>query len=175
MRDAVSKMVKVPGLTEKMAWEKGGVAIDELIAYLSVHEQKVYHSYSDRGLRSVLGRVLDEDMRDELFSLRIEANGKNVHKYFRGEEPDLKAIISEIITTPKLSTKMEWGNEGLIMDEIMAEVIKRYPEVNTLYVQASHNETDHGLRIALGGALSEINGVISQRDRVRYRRYFWKK
>ena len=40
LRDAVSKMVKVPGLTEKMAWEKGGVAIDELIAYLSVHEQK---------------------------------------------------------------------------------------------------------------------------------------
>ena len=70
---------------------------------------------------------------------------------------------------------MEGGKEGLSIDEVMAEVIKRYPKVNTLYVQASHNKTDNGLRAALGMALSGINGVISQRDRVGYIRYFWKK
>ena len=155
LRDAVSKMVKVPGLTEKMAWEKGGTAIDEFIEYLSVYEEKVYYSYSDRGLRSVLGKVLYEDMEGELFSLVVKANGKNVLKYFIGEEPDLKAIISEIISTPELSAKMEWGKQGLSTDEIMAEVIKHYPEVNTLYVQASHNKTDRGLRIALGKVLYE--------------------
>ena len=109
--------------------------------------------------------------------MNIKANGKNVRKYFRGEEPDLKAIISEIITTPELNTKMEGGKEGLSIDEVMAEVIKRYPEVNTLYVQASHNKTDNGLRNVLGKALDEemqgeLFSLVAQANGKNVHKYF---
>ena len=50
---------------------------------------------------------------------------------------------------------MQWGSEGISTDEIMAAVTKLYPKVRTLYVQASTNKTEHGLRTALGKAMDE--------------------
>ena len=47
-----------------------------------------------------------------------------------------------MIADPELSAKMQWDSEGLSMDEIMAAVIKLYPKVRTLYVQASTNKND---------------------------------
>ena len=44
------------------------------------------------------------------------------------------------------------------MDEIMAAVRELYPEVRTLYVQASSNKTEYRLRVALGKALDEEMG-----------------
>ena len=158
LRDAVFKMVKIPEFTGKMIWERGGVAIDEFVRYLDTHEPKISNLYTDNGLRSVLGKALYEKMGGDIFSLQIDTDGKVVRKYFVGEEPDLKAMIAEVIAIPELRAKMKWGNEGLSMDEIMAEVIKLRPDVHTLYVQAAHNKTDHGLRIALGLILDEEMG-----------------
>ena len=149
-------MLKIPEFKGRMTWASGGVAMDEFINYLSVHETKVYSRYnSERGLRSSLGIALNDAMNRDIFSLIIYADGKNVSKYFLGAKPDLQAIISTVIATPELNAKMQWGSEGLSTDEIMAAVTKLYPKVRTLYVQASTNKNDSGLRVALGRALDE--------------------
>ncbi len=156
LKDAAYQMLKIPEFKGRMTWASGGIAMDEFINYLSVHETKVYSLYdSERGLRLSLGKALNDAMNRDIFSLRIDADGKLVHKYFRGAKPDLQDIISTVIADPELSAKMQWGSEGLSTDEIMAAVIKLYPKVRTLYVQASANKTEHGLRHVLGKALDE--------------------
>ena len=167
LRNAAAKMIKVPAFTERMAWEYGGVVIDEFVEYLSVHELRVYSSYSDHGLRAQLGKILNKELNGDIFSLDIiGVNKRIVRKYFLGEEPDLKAIISRVIAAPELRAKMEWGNEGLTVNEIMAAVIKRYPDIHILYMQAPHNE--NGLHRALMKVLNEgLNGdVFSLRVKV---------
>ena len=138
---AVAKMIKLPVFTERMAWERGGVVIDEFVEYLSVHEPRVHFSYSERGLRVALRMVLGEKLNLDVFGLQAEVGGKYVvRKYFLGAEPDLKAVISEVIAVPELSAKMEWENEGLTMDEIMTAVIKSYPDAHTLSACAGFTE-----------------------------------
>ena len=152
----------------KMQWGSEGLSTDEIMAaviklYPEVHTLYVQASANktEHGLRHVLGKALDEDMEGSVFSWQINVDGKKVNKYFRGAKPDLQAIISTVIAAPEFSAKMQWGSEGLSTDEIMAAVIKLYPEVHTLYVQASTNKTEHGLRLALGMALDkEMKGSV---------------
>ena len=162
LQDANREMFKIPKFTANMAWGKSGVAIDELITYLHNHDPKVYRLYdSERGLRIQLGKAIKEEMQGDVFSLYIKEDGKLVGKYFRGEAPDLKAVIADIIATDALSAKMQWGKEGLNMDDIIAEVITHHSEVRELYVGFSHNNTEHGLRIALGKVLDgEMKGDV---------------
>ena len=178
LKDAASQMLKIPEFKGRMTWASGGVAIDEFINYLSVHETKVYNRYdSELGLRISLGRALKDAMNHDIFSLHIDADGKNVRKYFRGARPDLQDIISTVIANPEFSAKMQWGSEGLSLDEIMAAVTELYPEVRTLYVQASTNKTEHGLRNALGKALDEemegsVFSLLIGADGKNVRKYF---
>ena len=178
LKDAASQMLKIPEFKGRMTWASGGVAIDEFINYLIVHETKVYSLYdSERGLRLSLGKALNDAMNRDIFSLQIDADGKHVHKYFRGARPDLQAIISTVIANAELNAKMQWGSEGLSTDEIMAAVTELYPEVHTLYVQASTNKKDHGLRTALGTALDkEMEGSVFslkiEADGKNVRKYF---
>ena len=80
---------------------------------------------------------------------------------FVATAPDLKAVIADIVATDALSAKMQWGKEGLSMDDIIAEVITHHSEVRELYVGFSHNNTEHGLRIALGKVLDgEMQGDV---------------
>ena len=156
LKDAASQMLKIPEFKGRMTWASGGITMDEFINYLIVHETKVYSLYdSERGLRLSLGKALNDAMNRDIFSLRIDADGKYVHKYFRGARPDLQDIISTVIADPELSAKMQWGSEGLSTNEIIAAVKELFPKVHTLYMQASTNKTEHGLRIALGNALDE--------------------
>ena len=67
-------------------------------------------------------------MQGDVFSLPINVDGKIVSKYFRGTAPDLKAIIADMIAKDALSDKMQWGEEGLSMDNIMAEVSTHHPK-----------------------------------------------
>ncbi len=178
LKDATYQMLKIPEFKGRMTWASGGVAMDEFINYLSVHETKVYNLYdSERGLRLSLGKALNDAMNRDIFSLPIKADGKLVSKYFRGAKPDLQAIISTVITDPELSAKMQWGSEGLSMDEIMAAVTKLYPEVRTLYVQASDNKNNSGLRQALGRALDEemegsVFSLLIKADGKNVKKYF---
>ena len=162
LKDAASQMLKIPEFKGRMTWASGGVAMNEFINYLSVHETKVYNLYkTERGLRINLGKALNDAMNRDIFSLPIGADGKRVKKYFRGTKPDLQAIISTVIADPELSAKMQWGREGLSTDEIMAAIIELYPKVHTLYVQASDNKNDSGLRHVLGKALDkEMEGSV---------------
>ena len=175
LQNATREMFKIPKFTANMAWGKNGVAVDELITYLHNHDPKVYRLYdSERGLRIQLGKAIKEEMQGGLFRLRIKEDGKKVSKYFRGAKPDLQAIISTVIADPELSAKMQWGSEGLSTDDIIAAVTGLYPEVHTLYVQASTNKKDHGLRMALGKALDGVDGVVVRRYSTGGVRYFWK-
>ena len=154
LQDATREMFKIPKFTANMVWGKSGVAIDELITYLHNHDPKVYMLYdSKHGLKSQLGTAIKEEMQGDVFRLRIEEDGKLASKYFRGTTPDLKTIIADIVATDALSAKMQWGKEGLSMDDIIAEVSTHHPKVRELYVGASHNNTEHGLRTALGMVL----------------------
>ena len=156
LKDAASQMLRIPEFKGGMTWASGGVAMDEFINYLSVHETEVYSLYdSERGLRLSLGKALNDAVNRDIFRLIIDADGKDVRKYFRGARPDLQDIISTVIADPELNAKMQWGSEGLSMDEIMAAVTELYPVVHTLYVQASTNKKDHGLRTALRKAMNE--------------------
>ncbi len=162
LQDATREMFKIPKFTANMAWGKSGVAIDELITYLHNHDPKIYRLYkSERGLRTQLGKAIREEMQGDVFSLKIGEDVKLVRKYFRGAAPDLKAIIADIIATDAFSAKMQWGKEGLSMDDILAEVITHHSEVRELYVGASHNNNEYGLRTALGEALdAEMQGDV---------------
>ena len=64
---------------------------------------------------------------------------------------------------------MQWGNEGLSMADIMAVVSRYHPDVRKLYVGFSANNTERGLRIALGLVLSSIDRVVLHEQS-----YFWK-
>ena len=162
LQDANREMFKITKFTANMAWGKSGVAMDELITYLHNHDLKVYRQYkSEHGLRVQLGKAIREEMQGDVFSLRIKEDGKGVSKYFRGTAPDLKAVIADIVATDALSAKMQWGKEGLSMDDILAEVITHHSEVRELYMGASHNNTEHGLRSALGEVLEkEMQGDV---------------
>ena len=178
LKDAASQMLKIPEFKGRMTWASGGITIDEFINYLSVHETKVYSLYeAERGLRINLGKALNDAMNRDIFSLPIGADGKRVKKYFRGARPDLQNIISTVIAAPELNAKMQWGREGLSTDEIMAAVIELYPEVRTLYVQASTNKNDRGLRVALGMALDEemegsVFSLLISADGKKVHKYF---
>ena len=79
LKDAAYQMLKIPEFKGGMTWASGGVAIDEFINYLSVHETKVYSLYdSERGLRLSLGKALKDAMNRDIFSLIIDADGKQV-------------------------------------------------------------------------------------------------
>ena len=162
LRDATREMFKIPKLTTNMAWGKSGVALDELITYLHNHDPKIYRLYdSEKGLRSQLGKAIREEMRGYVFISGSKVDGKMVRKYFRGAAPDLRAIIANIVATDALNAKMQWGKEGLSMDDIMAEVSTHHPDVRKLYVGFSHNNTAHGLRTALGQVLDvEMQGDV---------------
>ena len=154
LRDATREMFKIPEIIENIAWGKSGVAIDELIAYLHEHKTELFMLYNtERGLRIQLGKAIVEEMQGDVFALQIREGDKKVRKYFRGEEPNLKVIIAEIIANDEFNAKMQWGSEGLSMDDIMAEVIKHYPDVHKLYVGYSPNSNEYGLRTALGMVL----------------------
>ncbi len=163
LQDIISTAVIAdPELNAKIQWGREGLSTDEIMAavielYPEVRTLYVQSSTNknERGLRTALGKALDKEMEGSVFSLRIDVDGKLVHKYFRGTKPDLQAIISTVITDPELSAKMQWGSEGLSTDDIMAAVIKLYPKVHTLYVQASTNKTELGFRVALRKALDE--------------------
>ena len=178
LKDAASQMLKIPEFKGRMTWASGGITMDEFINYLSVHETEVHNLYdSERGLRINLGKTLSTAMKRDIFSLLINVDGRNVSKYLQGTKPDLQAIISTVIANPELNAKMQWGNEGLSMDEIIAAVTELYPEVSTLYVQISANKTDRGLRIALGRALEEemegsIFSLLSKADGKNVNKYF---
>ena len=166
LQDATREMFKIPKFTANMAWGKSGVAIDELITYLHNYDFDTYRLYkSERGLRLQLGKAIREEMQGDVFSLHIEEDGKNVRKYFRGAAPNLKAIIADILATDAFSAKMHWGKEGLSMDDILAEVITHHSEVRELYVGASNNNNEYGLRIALGKVLdAEMQGDVFRLD-----------
>ena len=178
LQDATRKMFEIPKFTANMAWGKSGVAMDELITYLHNYDFNTYRQYkSERGLRRQLGKVIKEEMQSDVFSLQIQEDGKQVSKYFRGTAPDLKAIIADIVATDALSAKMQWGKEGLSMDDIIAEVSTHHPEVRELYVGFSHNNKESGLRTALGMVLEKQmkGGVFSlqiQEDGKNVSKYF---
>ena len=176
----ISTVITDPELNAKMQWGSEGLITDDIIAAITELYPKVHTLYvqastnkTELGFHQSLGRALDEEMKGSVFSLRIKADGKNVNKYFRGARPDLQDIISTVIATPELNAKMQWSSEGLIMDEIIAAITKLYPDVHTLYVQASTNKKDSGLRSALGMALDEVEGVVFLRSTGGVR-YFWK-
>ena len=162
LRDATREMFKIPKFTANMAWGKSGVALDELITYLHNHDHKIYTLYdSERGLRTQLGKAIEEEMQGDVFRLQLSVDGKKVSKYFRGAAPDLSGIIADIVATDALSARMQWGKEGLSMDDIMAEVSRYHPNVRKLYVGFSLNNTEHGLRTALGKVLdAEMQGDV---------------
>ena len=149
--------------------------MDDILTEVITHHpeiSKLYmgasHNNTAHGLRIALGMVLDAEMQGNVFRLPIKKDGKNVGKYFRGTAPDLKEIIADMIAKDALSDKMQWGEKGLSMDDIMAEISKRHPKVRELYMGASHNNTAHGLHIALGMVLSSIDRVV-----LHDQRYFW--
>ena len=81
LKDAAYQMLKIPEFKGRMTWASGGVAMDEFINYLSVHETKVYSLYdSERGLRLSLGKALNDAMNRDIFSLTIGADGKQMVK-----------------------------------------------------------------------------------------------
>ena len=162
LRDATREMFKIPKFTANMAWGKSGVALDELITYLHNHDHKIYTLYdSENGLRSQLGKAIKEEMQGDVFSLQPNVDGKLVMKYFRGEAPDLRGIIADIVATDKFSAKMQWGNEGLSMADIMAVVSRYHPDVRKLYGGFSPNNTERGLRTTLGKVLdTEMQGDV---------------
>ena len=181
LQNIISTVITDPELSAKMQWGSEGLSTDEIMAaviklYPEVHTLYVQASTNktEHGLRLALRMALDKEMKGSVFSLIIDADGKHVHKYFRGAKPDLQNIISTVIADPELSAKMQWGSEGLSTDEIMAAVIKLYPKVHTLYVQASTNKKDLGLRLTLGKALDGVDGVVVRRYSPGGARYFWK-
>ena len=154
LRAATARMLKVTDIRQAMAWERGGVIFDNFIEHLSKHETDVYNLYSEPVLRIQLGYAL-EKLDDDIFFLSIYADGISVHKYFLGVKPDLKKIVSEVINMNSIRDKMSWSNGGVAMDDIVAEVIKLHPNIRTLYMRASHNNTEDGLRIAIGKAMDK--------------------
>ena len=157
LKAIIADIVATDALSAKMQWGEEGLSMDDILAEVSTHHPKVRelyvgasHNNTEHGLRSALGEVLEKEMQGDVFRLHINVDGKNVRKYFRGTAPDLKAIIADIVATDALSAKMQWGKEGLSMDDIMAEVSTHHPKVRELYVGASHNNNEYGLRTALG-------------------------
>ena len=161
----------------KMEWGKEGLSMDDIVAEVSRYHpavRKLYVGFSanktERGLRSALGMALEEEMQDDFFSLLSRVDGKQVSKYFLGKAPDLMGIIADIVAIDKFSAKMEWGKEGLSMDDIMTAVSRDHLDVLKLYKGASHNDNELGLRVALGKVLSSIDRVV-----LHDQRYFWKR
>ena len=151
-----TKMADMPKFKRAMVWQNGGVINDAFIDHLRQHHHRVYDSYSELGLRIKLGVALAREL--EIFALQVKMNGRTVNKYFWGEEPDIPALVSEIISSSEIKDKLEWEHGGLSMDEILTELKEFYPDVYTLYVQASEHKNDYGLRTALGAALERETG-----------------
>ena len=172
LRSAVSRLFTIPQVAEQMAWQNGGITIDNLIELLRILEPKAYgvwdaSSKYDGHKRFLLGTTIRNEMRDEVFSLhgplvskwsdyRSNWYADDSTKYFWGEaEPDIKAMIAEVMFTPESLIKMEWENGGLSSDAIVADFKEKYPDVYTLYAQASATKTDAWLRDLVQGRMHE--------------------
>ena len=164
----IADIVATDKFSAKMQWGNEGLSMDDIMAAVSRYHpdvRKLYVGFSanntEYGLRMALGQVLDAEMQGDVFSLLLGVDGKKVSKYFRGEAPDLRGIIADIVATDKFSAKMQWGNKGLSMDDIMAEVSRYHPDVRKLYGGFSANNTEYGLRTALGQVLdAEMQGDV---------------
>ncbi len=172
LRGAVSRLFTIPQVAEKMAWQNGGITIDNLIEILRILEPKAYEVWDasskyDWHKRFLLGTTIRNEMRDEVFSLhgplvskwsdyRSNWYADDSTKYFLGKaEPDIKAMIADVMFTPESLIKMEWGNGGLSIDAIVADFKEKYPDVYNLYAQASATKTDAWLRDLVKGRMHQ--------------------
>ena len=156
IRGAVFSLAQQQEFVNALAWEKGGVTIDYVIQYLDEFYPDVFsiyktrgrstQFYSDTGLRIVVGRSLEKAMaaRGDVFSMRVQQGSKRTRKYFVGEKPDIDAIVKSI--------GVEKSTE-----EIVDAIILQHPDVYTLYVQASADKNDRGLRVAVGKARAQLH------------------
>ncbi|MDE3269444.1 MAG: hypothetical protein OYH77_04080 [Pseudomonadota bacterium] len=158
IRGAIFSLVEQREFVEALAWDKGGVTIDAVIQYLDDYYPDVFsfyktgwysNFYSDTGLRIVVGRSLEKAMvmRGDVFSMQIkQQNGERVRKYFSGEKPDLIAIVGDL-----------QDEAGFIprANDILHTIKQLRPDVYDLYVQASADNSDQGLRIAIGKARAQ--------------------
>ena len=180
LTEAVARMLKLPKFRDKMFWERGGVSIDVFSDYLGVHAPEIYRSYSERGLHTQLGKILVEELEEDIFVLRIGEDGKTVRKYFWGKEPDIKKVVIDVITRPEVMTKLAWRNGGLTINDILLEIINYHQDVYNLYVQASYNFNDRGFRTVLVKAMNEqlnrhfFTIRVETKDKP-IRKYFWGK
>lgn len=176
LRSAVSRLFEIPGVAKKMAWKNGGLTIDDLIVLLRIIEPEAYEvwlasSDYDQRIRFLLGTTIRNEMRGEVFSLlapiprhaRRNWWSRQFTKYFWGVEPDIEAIISEVMFAPESLAKMEWENGGLSTNAIIADFKEKYPDVYTLYVQASVDKTDAWLRNLVRG---RMHGNSSDRHKL---------
>lgn len=157
LRGAVSRMLGTTEFVSKMSWRRGGVAIDMFVLHMKEHETAVYNLYTEARLRNQLGRALKKELQGNVFKMKVDVSGtERVTKYFIGKEPDLEAILAEILSFPEIDDKLELANGGLTMDEIITMIAMFHKDVYPLYIGASAGKTDHGLRVSLGYKLEKL-------------------
>lgn len=162
------EVINMPNIYNEMQWGSDGVEMAEILAAVKEHYRDVYDLYvntsshkTDLGLGNTLGKILVRQLPVSVFRMSLTVDNRFTSKYFYGEAPDLRAIAVEILQAPEIAAKMREAGDGATMDDFLAVFAKLYPAVYHLYVQASANKTDTGLRRSLGRTLQliDIHGI----------------
>lgn len=188
LKAIAKEVITTPELHAKMELENGGLTVDDIIGGIITLHPDVYLLYmrasgrdSDHGLRVALGKVLGKEMQDEVFSKRVNVDGELVIKYFWAAEytrkDDLKNVLAAVFALPEIKAKLRWRNGGATIDDFIKGIIKLHPDVYSTYLNAAHNVSDRGLRIAVGRLLPKVLMnkffvIIVDADSQRIRKYF---
>lgn len=163
LKSAVARVFAYETVAERLAWKRGGVLIDTIIALLRGFEPEAYQVWLDSSKdssqrKSLLDDTIRSEMQDKVFSLHgpfkseYSEHAKDWEvvesiKYFWGKaEPDVKTILAEIISAPETLAKTEWKGGGLIEEDILDTLKMRHNDVYNLYVEAHAKRSDVWLR-----------------------------
>ena len=183
IRTLIVDIMFAPETLAKLEWENGGLSIDAIVAAFKEKHPDVYTLYkeayyhkTDGWLRDLMQGRMHPDSSDHhklglYFTMRVTVDGKPIYKFFRGRsKPDLERSIVMAISNAELINQMV--DSGVTMDEIVA-ALKEHSRVYTLYVQASGNGSERGLRTALGKKMKSMSNVVSREDNEGVKRYIW--
>ena len=159
---AVGRIFNLPQVTQKMVWANGGISLKEVVKLLEILEPEAYEALQSvaRQTRSenpdqfLIQTVIHNTVREKLFRLDTPTTSK----YFWGEEPDIRALVDEIVFSDRLIKELEWDRGGLSNGTIIQYLQMQHPDVYDLYVQSTDDKDDYWLRDIITGRIHSSKG-----------------
>ena len=169
VRPAVVRIFDIPQVWEKMFWENGGITLKQVVGLLQILEPEAYDELqalaatlknTENPDQFILHNIMHNQVRHShkrsLFELITPGTADN--RWFWGEKPDVREAISNIVFSDRIRKELIWENSGLSNERVIQEIKHHYPNIYTLYTQASDMKDEFWLRLMIRSIIHSSQG-----------------